>query len=255
MDAFSVRIQAMSESPSHEIGAVLLYQTEDGRTRVECRIEGERLWLTQAQIAELFETTPQNITLHLKAIYAEAELSKTATCKAYLQVRTEGGRKISRSLNHYSLDASPRRRPIYARADAAKPHMGMTNINGTRLTRGDASIAKNYLTETELDGLNRIVAAYLDFAELQAMRRTPMTMGGWISKLDDFLRLSEHEILGHAGRISHEMASQKANSEFDRYQQRLTAVASRAERDFEAAIKKLPSPPNNAPAKKAGEET
>ena len=83
----------------------ILYQTEDGRTRVQCRFENETLWLTQAQIADLFQTTPQNVTLHLKAIFTEGELSETATCKDYLQVRPEGRREVARKLRHYNLDA------------------------------------------------------------------------------------------------------------------------------------------------------
>lgn len=85
-------------------GEFVLYQTEDGRTRIECRFEDETLWLTQAQMAELFQTTPQNITLHLKAIYAEEEQSEQATCKSYLQVRREGGRSIQRQIRHYRLE-------------------------------------------------------------------------------------------------------------------------------------------------------
>ena len=73
---------------------IILYQTEDGRTRIQCRFENETLWLTQAQIAELFQTTPQNVTLHLKGIFAEGELVEAATCKEYLQVRSEGGRGV-----------------------------------------------------------------------------------------------------------------------------------------------------------------
>ncbi len=84
---------------------IILYQTEDGRTRVQCRFENETLWLTQAQIAVLFQTTPQNVTLHLKAIFAEGELAEAATCKDYLQVRVEGSREVSRSLRHYRLEA------------------------------------------------------------------------------------------------------------------------------------------------------
>ena len=84
---------------------MILYQTEDGRTRVQCRFEEESMWLTQAQIAELFQTTPQNVTLHLKAIFAEGELAETATCKDYLQVRREGKREVSRQLRHYRLGA------------------------------------------------------------------------------------------------------------------------------------------------------
>lgn len=86
-------------------GEILLYQAEDGRTRIECRFQDETLWLTQAQLAALFQTTPQNITTHLKAIYAEGELSEQATCKAYLQVRQEGTREVTRSLRYYSLEA------------------------------------------------------------------------------------------------------------------------------------------------------
>lgn len=91
--------------PAVPSGEFLLYETEDGRTRIQCRFEDETLWLTQAQIAELFQTTPQNITLHLKGIFAEGELSETATCKDYLQVRTEGGREVTRKLRYYRLEA------------------------------------------------------------------------------------------------------------------------------------------------------
>ena len=86
-------------------GEFLLYQTEDGRSRIQCRFEDETLWLTQAQMAELFQTTPQNVTLHLKAIFAEGELPEAATCKDYLQVRVEGGREVRRNLRHYRLEA------------------------------------------------------------------------------------------------------------------------------------------------------
>ncbi|MBI3090489.1 MAG: virulence RhuM family protein [Candidatus Tectomicrobia bacterium] len=86
-------------------GEILLYETEDGRTRVECRFAAESLWMTQALMAELFQTTPQNITLHLKALYQEGEISEAATCKDYLQVRTEGGREVRRAVKHYNLDA------------------------------------------------------------------------------------------------------------------------------------------------------
>ncbi len=90
------------ETPKSEM---ILYQTEDGRTRIQCRFENETIWLTQAGIAELFQTTPQNITIHLKAIYDEGELDPVATCKDYLQVRLEGGREVSRNLRHYNLPA------------------------------------------------------------------------------------------------------------------------------------------------------
>lgn len=94
-----------SAESSAPLGEFVLYRTEDGRTRIQCRFEDETLWLTQAQIAELFQTTPQNVTLHLKSIYEDGELMETATCKEYLQVRSEGGRSVSRSLRHYGLPA------------------------------------------------------------------------------------------------------------------------------------------------------
>jgi len=86
-------------------GEIVLYRTEDGRSRIECRFENETLWLSQAHIADLFQTTPQNITLHLKAIFSEGELEEQATCKSYLQVRSEGGRTVQRQVRHYRLEA------------------------------------------------------------------------------------------------------------------------------------------------------
>ncbi len=323
---------------------LLLYRTEDAHTRIEVRLQDGSVWLTQAQMADLFQSTPQNITLHLKAIYQEGELLQEATCKDYLQVRAEGGRSVQRSLKFYSLDAilavgyrvrSPRgtqfrqwaterlreflvkgftldderlkRGPddgyfeellarirdirssermfwrkvldIYAtsidydpsaeasqrffatvqnkmhwaahghtaaeiiktRADAAKPHMGMTSWSAGRPRKIDAVVAKNYLNAEELDALNKIVTAYLEFAEVQALNRRPMTMADWIAKLDDFLRLGEREILTHAGRISHEMATAHAEAQFDLYRQQQAQEVSAVERDFEAATRKLKS--------------
>jgi hypothetical protein len=94
----------MPDNPPPQ-SSIILYQTEDGRTRIQCLFEDETIWLTQAQIAELFQTTPQNVTLHLKAIFAEGELTETSTCKDYLQVRREGNREVTRSLRHYRLPA------------------------------------------------------------------------------------------------------------------------------------------------------
>ena len=86
-------------------GEILLYQTDEGRTRIECRFADESLWLSQGLMAELFQTTPQNITRHLKALYAEGEIEESATCKEYLQVRREGSRNVQRAVKHYNLDA------------------------------------------------------------------------------------------------------------------------------------------------------
>ncbi len=342
----------MSDEPLPN-SEIILYQTEDGRTRVQCRFENATLWLTQAQIAELFETTPQNVTLHLKGIFAEGELDEAATCKDYLQVRSEGGREVSRKLRHYRLEAimavgfrvrshrgtqfrqwaigrlneylvkgftmdderlknppgkgqkdyfdeqlerirdirSSERRfyqkvldiyatsvdytpntemsqqffatvqnkmhwaahgqtaaeVIHTRVDAGKPFMGLqTTRPGGIIRKEDVSIAKNYLDGEELDTLNRIVTAYIEFAELRALQRKVMTMRDWITKLDEFLKLSEHELLDHAGKISAEQAKVKAELEYDRYRVFLDSQPRLVDRDFEKAaseLKNLPNPP------------
>ena len=327
-------------------GEFLLYQTEDGRTRIQCRLENETLWLTQAQIAELFQTTPQNVTLHLKAIFAEGELPETATCKDYLQVRAEGGREVARKLRHYRLEAivavgyrvrslrgtqfrqwatarlseylvkgftmdderlknppgkgqkdyfdellerirdirSSERRfyqkvldiyatsvdytpdaevsheffaavqnkmhwathgrtaaeIIHARADAGQPFMGLlTTRPGGIVRKEDVAIAKNYLTEAELQVLNRIVNLYLEYAELQALERKAMTMRDWITKLDDFLKASGRELLDHAGKISAEAAKAKAEMEYERHHALLDSQPRAVDADFEKAVKEL----------------
>jgi hypothetical protein len=333
-------------------GEIILYQTEDGRTRIQCRFENETLWLTQAQIAELFQTTPQNVTLHLKAIFAEGELAEAATCKDYLQVRSEGGREVTRKLRHYRLEAilavgyrvrshrgtqfrqwatarlseylvkgftmdderlknppgkgqkdyfdellerireirSSERRfyrkvldiyatsvdyapdamlsqqffatvqnkmhwathgqtaaeVIHARADAGKPLMGLLTTRPSGIVRKeDVSIAKNYLTEEELQVLNRIVNLYIEYAELQALERKTMTMRDWITKLDEFLKISGRKLLDHAGKIPAEAAKAKAEMEYERYRALVDAQPRLVDADFEAAVKqlkKLPAP-------------
>ena len=346
----------MSEdsTPKSEL---ILYQTEDGRTRIQCRFENDTLWLTQAQIAELFQTTPQNVTLHLKAIFEEGELTEAATCKDYLQVRREGAREVARQLRHYRLEVilavgfrvrSPRgtqfrqwalgrlheylvkgftmdderlKNPlgkgqkdyfdellerirdirsserrfyqkvldIYAtsvdydpsaeatqrffatvqnkmhwathghtaaeviveRADATQPFMGLqTTRPGGFVRKEDAAVAKNYLNEGELQVLNRIVNLYIEYAELQALERKPMTMRGWVAKLDEFLKISGRELLDHAGKITAEQAKTKAELEYDRYRQLLDAQPRTVDLDFEktvSALKKLPKPKKPKP--------
>jgi hypothetical protein len=303
------------------------------------------LWLTQAQIAELFQTTAQNVTLHLKSIFAEGDLVEEATCKDYLQVRREGERAVSRSLRHYRLEAilavgyrvrshrgtqfrqwatarlteylvkgftmdderlknppgkgqtdyfdellerirdirSSERRfyqkvlDIYAtsvdyspdtkmtqrffatvqnkmhwaahghtaaevihqRADATKPLMGLTTTRPARIIRReDVSVAKNYLDEEELQTLNRIVSLYIEFAELQALDRRPMTMRDWIEKLDEFLKISGRKLLDHAGQISAESARAKAEREYDQYRVLSDAKPRMIDADFERVTKR-----------------
>ena len=327
----------------------ILYQTEDGRTRIQCRLENETLWLTQIQIAELFQTTVPNINLHLKAIYAEGELTAEATIKSHLIVRFEGARQVSRPVLHYNLAAilavgfrvrslrgtqfrqwatarlseylvkgfvmdderlknppgkgqkdyfdellerirdvrSSERRfyqkvlDIYAtsidyspntdtsqlffatvqnkmhwathghtaaevihqRADASQPLMGLkTTRPGGVIRKDDVSIAKNYLGEDELHALNRIVNVYLEFAELQALNRKPMTMRDWIAKLDEFLKLTGRELLNHAGQILADDAREKAEAEYERYRKFIDSQPRAVDADFEQTVKKLPKP-------------
>ena len=324
---------------------MILYNTEDGVTVVQLRAKDGTAWLSQAQIAELFEITPQAVTQHVRAIYDEGEQEEEATCKHFLQVRTEGNREVSRQIAHYSLPMilaigfrvrSPRgaqfrrwasttlseylvkgfamddarlKEPdadyfeellarirdirsseklfykkvleIYAtsvdydaraetsqlffqtvqnkmhwaahghtaaeiverRADASKDHMGLTawanQSKGGPPRKADAHIAKNYLEADEIEALNRIVTAYLEFAELQAMSRRPMTMRDWIAKLDDFLRLSDRDILTHAGTISADGAKAKAQVEYDKWYVRQLEAPSAVERHFIEATQKV----------------
>lgn len=144
---------------------------------------------------------------------------------------------------HFSAHGHTAAEVIYLRADADKDFMGLTTWRGLMPTRHEAEIAKNYLSEEELNMLNRIVNLYLDFAELQAESHVPMYMKDWIKKLDDFLKLSGKELLTHAGSISAEMAKEKANMEYDRFKERTQNQLSPVEihfiESFEAERKKL----------------
>ncbi len=329
----------MTDAPPPK-SSLILYQSEDGRTRVQCRFEDETLWLTQVQLSELFQTSVPNINLHLKAIYAESELAEGPTIKSHLIVRSEGPREVSRQVLHYSLPVilavgfrvrshrgtqfrqwatarlseflvkgftmdderlknppgpgqtdyfdellervrdirSSERRfyqkvlDIYAtsvdyspdaeqsrlffatiqnkmhwaahghtaaeviveRADAAKPLMGLqTTRPGGVVRKDDVTVAKNYLTEEELQVLNRIVNLYLEYAELQALDRKPMTMLAWITKLDEFMAISGRELLDHAGKISAEAARSRAELEYARYRTLQDAKPQRVDADFE----------------------
>ncbi len=141
---------------------------------------------------------------------------------------------------HFATHGQTAAEIVHARADAGKPFMGMvTTRPGGRVRREDAAVAKNYLTEDELQVLNRIVNLYLEFAELQALERKPMTMRDWIAKLDEFLKISGRKLLDHAGKISHEAAVKKAELEFSKFRALEDAKPSPVEKDFESAVKKL----------------
>ena len=318
--------QSESDQPT---GQVLIYQ--EGETKLQVRLDGKTVWLTQRLIAELFQTTVPNVNQHLSTIYEEGELNPEATIKRFLIVQTEGSRSVSRMIDHYNLDAilavgyrvhSPRGTQfrqwatqrlsellvkgftldderikagttlgydyfdellarirdiraserlfyqkitdIYAtsidydskaditltffktvqnklhwathghtaaeivrdRANAKLPHMGLTtwkNAPDGPVRKSDVDVAKNYLNRDEIEDLNRIVTMYLDFAEDQARRHVKMHMADWIKKLDAFLQFNQREILTNPGKISHELAEEHAEREFQHYEQKRLA--------------------------------
>lgn len=198
-------------------GEVILYQTEDGQTRVQCRFDEGTIWMTQVQIAELFQTSVPNINIHLKTIYAEGELIDTATIKSYLTVRAEGSRTVSREVLHYNLEAI-----------LAVANMGLTTWKGDVVRKGDVTVAKNYLHEDEITELNRIVVMFLDFAEDQARRRRQIFLRDWQTRLDDFLRFNERAVLHDAGRVTREQADHLAHEQYASFEDRRHADAERA---------------------------
>lgn len=331
-------------------GQFLVYALEDGQSKIEVRLEGETVWLTQQHMAELFQTTKQNIGQHLKNILEEGELAPDSVVKNFFTTAADG--KDYRT-NFYNLDAiisvgyrvksavatrfriwatqklrefivkgfvldderlknpdrpfdyfdellrriqdirtSERRfyqkiTDIYAtsidydptqpesieffqtvqnkmhwaitgqtaaeivhtRADSAKPHMGLTSWRGAKPRKQDVTIAKNYLDADELAALNNLVEQYLVFAEGQALRRVPMHMGDWITKLHAFLSLNDRKILTHAGKISHKLAVELAETEYEKFNRQRIQQADAAGGDFEKAIQQLPSP-KRKPGKK-----
>jgi len=152
---------------------------------------------------------------------------------------SKGFFKVIQNKMHWASHGHTAAEIIYQRADAGKANMGLTNWPGTQLRKTDTEVAKNYLNQEELDILNRIVSMYLDFAELQALNRTPMHMREWISKLDEFLKLSGRDILKHAGSITHEDAIQKARLEYEKWHQEQLSEPTAAEKHFVEALQEV----------------
>ena len=125
---------------------------------------------------------------------------------------------------------------IYERADAEKENMGLTSWEHDEICRSDVEVAKNYLTEQELDALNKIVTAYLDIAEVHALNKEPMYMKDWLKTIDDYLKMTRRDILTSSGRISHKQAIEKAHAEYDKYKNRLDDTLSPVEKDFIESI-------------------
>lgn len=319
---------------------IIIYQTQDGQTKIDVRIENETVWLTQNQMAELFQTTKQNISLHIKNIFEEGELTEDSTVKDYLTVQNEGNRKVSRNVTHYNLDViisvgyrvkslrgtqfrmwatqvlkeylkkgfalnddllkqaggggywqellerirdirssekvfyrqildiyatstdyNPNAEEtklffkvvqnkmhfaahghtaaevIYLRTDSTKDNMGLTVFKGKHPKKDEVTVAKNYLDEKELNILNRIISAYLEFAELQAIRHIPMTMKDWIAKLDDFIKMTGSELLENPGKISKLEAENKALAEYAKYKETIKDELSEVEKHFLESVK------------------
>jgi len=345
-DEGRMRPEPSSQAPGGS--EIIIYQTEDGRSRIQVRLEDQTVWLPQALIAELFQTTPQNVTIHIKQIFEDGEQSEAATCKERLQVRQEGTRTVRRQIKYYNLDiilavgyrvrsprgtqfrrwaterlreylvkgfaldddrlkgrdrladyfdellerireirASEKRvyqriREIFAlasdyvegeqqtqaffaamqnkmhfaaagmtaaeivrrRADAGQPNMGLTAWSGTWVLKRDVTTAKNYLTASEIDTLNRIVVMFLDQAEFRARRRQDIRTRDWEGFLDKFLRDTELPVLAGAGAVSHEQALAWAQGQYDAFaeRRRLEAEAAAAARyldDLRASAKAL----------------
>ena len=324
---------------------LIIYQDDNGLVKVNVRFADEDVWLTQGQLAEIYDTTQQNIALHIKNIYADKELADEATHKKYLLVRQEGNRNVQRNIDHYNLDmiiaigyrvqsqvatrfrrwaterlheyiqkgfamdddrlkqggnryfrellqrirdirASERNfyqqvtdiyatsvdydprtdltrtffatvqtklhyaihehtaaEIIYDRVDCDKPFVGMTNFKGDYITKDDVKVAKNYLTENELQRLNLLVSQFLDFAEFQALEEHPMRMTDWIAALDNQIISLQRKLLEGKGSVSHQEAIEKAEREFNIYRQREMA---QLESDFDKMVKRLPRRGNNS---------
>ena len=318
---------------------IILYQTEDGQTKIEVTMEEDTVWLSQAQMCELFQRDKSVISRHINNIFKEGELKRDSTVAKNAIVQNEGNRNVRREVEYYNLDviisvgyrvkshrgtqfriwATERLREyiikgftmndellkkagggnyfdellarirdirssekvfwrkvldiyatsidydpkvensiiffktiqnkmhwaahghtaaeiIFSRANAELPHMGMTSFSGDKPKKADTIIAKNYLKEDEIDILNRIVTAYLEFAELQAIRKKPMYMKNWLAKLDDFLRMTDNEILDHAGTISHNQAKEKASLEYNKYKEKIKNELTTVEKHFIESI-------------------
>ena len=311
---------------------MLIYVSDNGDIKVDVNIELDTIWMSQDMMANLYDTTKQNISYHLNNIYNEDELKKGATVKDFLTVQNEGNRKVKRNIEHYNLDAiiavgyrinskratdfriwstkvlkeymikgfvlnddklknngvspyfeellarirdirtsekvfwrkvldiyatsidyNPKDKLsinffktvqnkmhyathgntaaeiIFNRVDSNKENLGLTNFKREYPTRSETEVAKNYLTEEELNILNRMVSAYLDIAEINALDRHPMTMKDWVNELDTFLKMTRKDILEGSGFISHEQALKKAHEEYDKYMMNRLTIA---EKDY-----------------------
>lgn len=323
--------------PEKTNSEMLLYQTADGELKIQVHLERDTVWLTQADMVELFQSSKSNISEHIKNIFEEGELSPDSTVRNFRTVRMEGSRQVSRDIEHYNLDViisvgyrvkslrgtqfriwaterlkeylikgftmnddllkqgggyfeellerirdirssekvfyrkvleiyatsidyDPRASMtqkffqtvqnklhwaahghtaaeiVFQRANAQLPFMGLTAFKGSKPTKQEVGIAKNYLNDEELTMLNRLVSAYLDIAEINAMQHKPMYMKEWIEVLDGFIKMSRQDVLTHAGKISSEIAQRKAFAEYEAYKSKSETELSEVEKHFIASI-------------------
>lgn len=320
--------------PEKNQSEFLLYQSEDSRIKINVRLEDNTVWLTQADMVDLFQSSKSNISEHIKNVFEEGELQEDSVVRKFRTTATDGK---NYDVNHYNLDviisvgyrvksirgtqfriwATERLREylikgftmnddllkqgggyfeellerirdirssekvfyrkvleiyatsidydpnaeitqyffqtvqnklhwaahghtaaeiIYQRADAQLPFMGLTAFKGKKPTKREISIAKNYLNVEELAVLNRLVSAYLDIAEINAMQRKPIYMKEWIEVLDGFIKMSRQELLTTAGKISAEIAQRKALAEYETYKKKSDEELSEVEKQFIASI-------------------
>lgn len=322
-------------------GEIVLYQRGDGGPAIEVRLDGDTVWVTQAQLVELFQSSKANISEHISNIFAEGELDPVATVRESRTVRQEGSRQVSRALTYYNLDvilsvgyrvrskiatqfriwATERLREylvkgftmddaklknlgggqywrelldrirdirssekvlyrqvldlyatsidydskseatveffkvvqnklhyaahgrtaaevIASRADATQPNMGLMTFAGERPVKAETTIAKNYLSETELKKLNTLVSAYFDAAEFRAQNHEPTYMRDWLAHLDRLITAMDAPTLTGAGRFSHKQAVAKAESEYAKYRAQLDSVPSDIEATYLELVKR-----------------
>ncbi len=308
---------------------MIIYVSKDGNVKVDVNIQNEDIWMSQDVMANLYDTTKQNISYHLNNIFKEEELIKNSVVKDFLTTASDGknynvlhynldaiiavGYRINskkatefriwatKILKEYmvkgfalnderlknngespyfeellarirdirssekifwrkvldiyatSIDYDPKNKlsidffktiqnkmhyathghtaaeVIFYRVDSEKDNLGLTNFKGDYPTKSETEIAKNYLTEEELNTLNRMVSAYLDVAEINALDRHPMTMKDWVNELDTFLKMTRKDILKDSGTISHKKALEKAHKEYDKYMEK---HLTQAEQDY-----------------------
>ena len=323
---------------------LILYTTEDGRSEIKLRAEQQTVWLTQLEMAELFDATKQNISLHLKNLFADGEMDPAATIKESLTVQTEGARQVQRKVTLYNLDAilavgyrvrsprgvqfrrwastvlreyllkgfaldderlkNPDGRPdhfdemlarirdirasekrfyqkvrdlfalasdydntnqttktffatvqnlllyavtqqtaaelVMARANPDDSHFGLLHWQGNKVRKQDILIAKNYLTEDEIDTLNRLVVIFLETAELRTKRREEIRMSFWRQNVDQIISSNGFPVLTHAGKVAHAQMERATSARYLDYDQRRKQDEARqADEQDEAELKAL----------------